>query len=126
MTRESQAAPLYLQHVLEPRLDPAAIDDVTLHRQPFCNQRCKPAAVAHAEKENLVAIDKGIVPEMPKGLTVCGQLRGEICRSAIALGIADTLLLEPHGREARNLGHRLKHALSAVPRARWRFNRVAA
>src|SRR5215469_18664063 len=126
MTFERQPAALDLQHVLEPGLEPTAIDHVTLDLGALSDQRCEAAAVADAEQKYRAGIDERVVAELAKGGAIRGQLRVEIGGSTITLRVADSGFVHAHRRKPGKACQALKQQLRGISRARRRLDRVAA
>src|SRR5882762_11284575 len=78
MTCKRQAPPLDFQHMLIPRLDPAAIDHIALDRGRFCDQGRKASPIADAKDEYSVGVHERVILELSKRLPIRGELCNEV------------------------------------------------
>src|SRR5207237_2479871 len=91
---ESKAAPLNLEHMLEPCLYPAADHDITAHLAlfgvRFRNQRRESAPVADSKNGGLTWVDEVVFLQRTKRRAIACKLRFEIVFCATTFAVADS------------------------------------
>src|ERR1700730_14159149 len=83
MACKRQAPPLDFQHMLIPRLDPAAIDHITLDLGRLCDHRCEASPIADSKDEYSVGIHERQFFELPKPLPIRSEFCNEVRCGAV-------------------------------------------
>src|SRR5213080_4812286 len=96
---ESKAAPLNLEHMLEPCLYPAADHDVTaylaLFGVRFRNQWRESTTVADSQDIGLTWIYEVVFPQRPKRRAIACKFRFKIVFGATTFAVADAFFIHP-------------------------------
>src|SRR5207248_2533204 len=92
----------------------------------FRNERRKASAIADAENVNSVRVDEIVILHCAKGRTISGQLRFEICFTAIAFAVPYSLFVHSEQGKFLELRETAKYQTAFVFRISRCFDRIAA